>query len=104
MKLPLTVTTFKELKVLGLATIEIKHIDIVISTNSLGDFNTEEENKRYIEAVADAIANEYPNAFITVRLTCDESASAFLVNDDLDEKVSYHVKEIANQVWNAANY
>lgn len=76
-------------------------IEITISSSTLGDFNTDEDNRRYVEAVGDAIKLEYPGASVSVGLVDNVTESSiYCSNDREDENIGY----IIDRVWNEANY
>ena len=79
-------------------------IELTISTHTLGDINTAEDNKRYATAVQNALQTEYPEAFITVDLATNVTAGSCWVSDDPTGEIKETVNRIANQVWDKADY
>jgi len=79
-------------------------IELIISTHTLGDFNTDADNQRYAKAVLDELGSEFPNADVSVDLVSNVTDSFCLVNDDPIGEVEEKVNLIAHQVWDKADY
>jgi hypothetical protein len=78
-------------------------IELTISTETLGD-NTAAENLRYVAAVREALADEYPDASICVSLVDNATSTDCFVSDDETGGNRENVRIIANQVWDESSY
>jgi hypothetical protein len=78
-------------------------IELSISIETLGA-NTAAENLRYVAAVREALASEYPDAIICVSLAENVTGAECFVSDDETGGNRENVRIIANQVWNDSNY
>lgn len=79
-------------------------IELTISTHTLGDFNTADDNQRYAIAVQTELQSEYPDADISVELVTNVTAGSCWVSNDSTGEVEENVNLIANQVWDKADY
>ena len=79
-------------------------IELTISTHTLGDYNSDEDNNRYAEAVETALAAEYPDADISVELDDNNTASSCWVSDDHSGEIEEKINQIAEQVWENSDY
>lgn len=79
-------------------------IELTISTHTLGDFNTDDDNQRYATAVQAELQSEYPDADVSVELVTNVTAGTCWVSDDPTGEIQENVKLIANQVWDKADY
>lgn len=79
-------------------------IELTLSTDTLGDFNTADDNQRYATAVQTELQSEYPNADISVELVTNVTAGSCWVSEDPTGEVKENVTLIANQVWDKAAY
>lgn len=79
-------------------------IEVIISTLTLGDFNTAEENQRYADAVLAKLQSEYPDADVSVELVENVSSGSCWVSDDLDGEIKENVELIVAQVWEKGVY
>lgn len=77
-------------------------IELTISTHTLGDYNSDEDNNRYAEAVETALAAEYPDADISVELDDNNTASSCWVSDDEYDEIRENVNCITERVWESA--
>lgn len=74
-------------------------IDMTISTHTLGDHNTADDNLRYAAAVKGMIQYAYPDASVSVGLVSNVTAGSCWVSDDSTGEILEHVTLIAGQVW-----
>ena len=74
-----------------------------ISTQNLGDDNTDEQNMEYVKAVQSAIQTEFSAADVAVSLSSDFQRVRATGFDDNDS-VCDRCEEIANDVWSWAEY
>lgn len=79
-------------------------IELTISTHTLGDCNTADDNQRYAAAVETELRTEYPDANVSVELVTNVTAGSCWVSDDPTGEVEENVNLIANQVWDKADY
>lgn len=80
-------------------------IQYTISAMDLGSENTAEDNQRYACAVENALGKEFRNAEITVKLVSNFDSNIRVTGiDDFDDEIKNRVSEIANQIWNNADY
>jgi hypothetical protein len=79
-------------------------IELTISTDTLGDFNTADDNQRYATAVQTELQSEYPDADVSVELVTNVTAGSCWVSDDPTGEIEENVNLIANQVWEKADY
>lgn len=79
-------------------------IELTISTHTLGDFNTADDNRRYAIAVQTELQSEYTDADISVELVTNVTAGSCWVSNDPTGDIKEKVNLIANQVWNKADY
>jgi hypothetical protein len=79
-------------------------IELTISTETLGDFNTADDNQRYANAVHAELQSEYPEADVSVELVDNVTASSCWVSNDPAGEIAEEVRIIANQVWEKAAY
>lgn len=79
-------------------------IELTISTHTLGDHNTADDNQRYAAAVKTELQSEYPDADVSVELVTDVTEGCCWVSDDLTGDIEENVNLIANEVWNKADY
>ena len=79
-------------------------IELIISTDTLGDTNSPGDNQNYADAVKGEIECRYPDADVSVELTRNVCGSSCYVSDDPTEEEKNTVNEIANRVWDRADY
>ncbi|MDE9429923.1 hypothetical protein [Xenorhabdus bovienii] len=79
-------------------------IELTISTHTLGDENTADDNQRYATAVQNELQSKYPDADVSVELVTNVTAGSCWVSDDPTGEVEENVNLIANQVWGKADY
>ena len=79
-------------------------IELTISTETLGDYNTAGDNRRYAAAVQTELQSEYPEADVSVELVTNVTAGSCWVSDDPTGEVEENVNLIANHVWDKADY
>lgn len=79
-------------------------IELTISTHTLGDSNTADDNQRYAAAVQNELQSEYPEATVSVELVTDPTADCCRVSDDPTGEIEENVNLIANRVWDKADY
>jgi len=79
-------------------------IELTISTHTLGDCNTVDDNNRYADAVQSALEAEYSDAEVSVELVTNVTAGSCWVSDDSTGEIEENVNLIANQVWDKADY
>ena len=82
-----------------------KKINYIVYRDHLGDSNTDEMNDAYIDAVQNALASEYPDAYVSVELVDGngfQNGGAF--GFDNDDAVIEECHTIANEIWNRADY
>lgn len=79
-------------------------IQLDISVYNLGDYNSDEDNQRYISAVSNEIQKHYPDAFVCVNLVEHSTAGSCWVSDDPLGEIEEAVNMIANDVWEMAAY
>lgn len=79
-------------------------IEMTISTHTLGDYNTADDNQRYATAVQTELQTEYPEADVSVELVTNVTSGSCWVSDDPTGEVEENVNLIANQVWDKADY
>lgn len=79
-------------------------IELTISTHTLGDFNTADDNQRYATAVQTELQTEYPEADVSVELVTNVTSGSCWVSDDPTGEIEENVSLIANQVWDKADY
>lgn len=79
-------------------------IELTISTHTLGDCNTADDNQRYAIAVQNKLQTEYPEADVSVELVTNITAGSCWVSDDPSGSIEENVNMIANQVWDKADY
>jgi len=79
-------------------------IEIIISTDTLGDTNTAADNQRYAAAVRTAVQAEYPDAQLAVELTSRQDCCRIWVDDDLGGRIERELFEITSRIWDAAAY
>nr|MBA4203200.1 hypothetical protein [Ralstonia sp.] len=84
--------------------IQTMKIELTISTHTLGDCNTADDNQRYAIAVQTELQSEYPDADISVELVTNVTARSCWVSNDPTGEVEENVNLIANQVWDKADY
>jgi hypothetical protein len=78
-------------------------IELNISTATLGDWHSADDNKRYAEAVEKALVTEYLDAEISITLDDYVSETTYYVsNDSLDD--AENVLAIANRIWEKELY
>jgi hypothetical protein len=78
-------------------------IKLTISESTLGE-NAHDDNLRYVAAVKEALAAEYPNAVICVDLAQHVTSTVCFVSDDETGGNCENVRIIANQVWDDSDY
>jgi hypothetical protein len=79
-------------------------IELTISTHTLGDCNTADDNQRYAAAVQKELQSEYPEADVSVELVTNVTAGDCRVSDDPTGEIEEEVGIIANRVWDRADY
>jgi len=79
-------------------------INLTISTDTLGDYNTADDNRRYASAVQNELHTEYPAADVSVELVTNITAGSCWVSDDPSGSIEENVNMIAKQVWDKADY
>lgn len=79
-------------------------IELTISTHTLGDCNTADDNQRYATAVQNELQTEYPEADVSVELVTNVTAGSCWVSDDPTGEIEENVNLIANRVWDEADY
>ena len=79
-------------------------IELTISTHTLGDYNTADDNQRYINAVITELQSEYPEADISVELELEATSGYCWVSDDPTGEIKENVNLIYNQVWEKSEY
>lgn len=77
-----------------------KIIYMTISSHTLGD-NCAAENQRYVDAVKLELNKRYPGTNVTVELAYDKTARLRCFSEGLHVK---NLKEIANRIWDLADY
>lgn len=80
------------------------NVELVISTQTLGDFNTDADNQRYADAVKAEIELQYPNASVSVELVSNVCSNSYFASNDEIGEVAENLQRIANDVWDDANY
>lgn len=79
-------------------------IKIQICPSTLGDVNSNEDNRRYAEAVTKAVESAYPNQSVDVAIMPSTSGQIKVDHADGDQDVIEDVLGIINGVWGDANY
>ena len=79
-------------------------IKLTISTDTLGELNTDRDNQRYAAAVLAELQSEYPGYDVSVDLVDDFSSNLCWVSDDSEGKIRENVNMIANRVWDKGDY
>jgi hypothetical protein len=79
-------------------------IEITISTHTLGDCNTDDDNQRYAAAVQNELQSKYPDADVSVELVTNTTAGSCWVSSDPTGEIEEHVNFIASRVWDKADY
>lgn len=79
-------------------------IELIISTQTLGDLNTDADNERYAAAVQAKLQTEYPEADVSVELDERATASSFWISDNPTAEIEENVRLIAAQIWDKERY
>lgn len=79
-------------------------IELTISTHTLGDCNTSDDNQRYATAVQAELQSEYPEADVYVESVTNVTTGSCWVSNDPTGEVEENVNLIANKLWDNANY
>lgn len=80
------------------------NIEFIISTHTLGDSNSAQDNERYAKAVQSEIQNKYPQADVSVLLVSHITAGYCWVDVDPSDEIKDDIIDIADRVWSKDNY
>ena len=79
-------------------------IELTISTHTIGDYNTADDNQRYATAINTQLQSEYPESTVSVELVTNVTAGSCWVSDDPTGEIEDNVNLIANQIWEKSEY
>lgn len=83
-------------------------IKLRIDRGALGGYNSDDDNDRFADAVYAAVAAEYHDADIDVRLSSQCESGCWASDDDIGideiDEIEERVNEIAGEIWNGADY
>ena len=74
-------------------------IEMTISADNIGVFNTDEDSLAYAQAVKAALEKKYPQANVSVDLADNLSSPRCWVDDDPFDEVKDDAIELAQHVW-----